>query len=106
MQPAIGHGGDRLSCQHASRERGSEAKDPLRSPCSVNGPINGYLCEVYISTLINEMIQSFIKSGLINCLNGSILIHMVKLILCFRVSSDVNFILINPVPVAIPFSLC
>ncbi|XP_057540351.1 uncharacterized protein LOC130818260 isoform X1 [Amaranthus tricolor] len=45
FKPAIGHGGDRLSCQHASRERGSEAKDPLRSPCSVNGPINGYLCE-------------------------------------------------------------
>lgn len=61
MQPAIGHGGDRLSCQHASRERGSEAKDPLRSPCSVNGPINGYLCEVHISILINEMIHSFNK---------------------------------------------
>ncbi|KAJ8431305.1 hypothetical protein Cgig2_018377 [Carnegiea gigantea] len=45
LQPEAGHGGDRLSCHHASRQCGSEAKDPLRSPCSVNGPINGYLCE-------------------------------------------------------------
>lgn len=40
FKPEVGHGGD-----HASRERGLEAKDPLRSPCSVNGPVNGYFCE-------------------------------------------------------------
>ncbi|XP_021839105.1 uncharacterized protein [Spinacia oleracea] len=43
FKPANGNGGDRLSCHHASRECGSEAKD--RSPCSVNGPTNGYHCE-------------------------------------------------------------
>lgn len=45
FKPVIGHGGDRLTCHHAGRECGSEAKDPLRSPCSVNGPVNGYHCE-------------------------------------------------------------
>ncbi|KAL2944589.1 hypothetical protein RDABS01_032936 [Bienertia sinuspersici] len=45
FKPVVGHGGDRLSCHHASRECGSDAKDPLRSPCSVNGPTNGYNCE-------------------------------------------------------------
>ncbi|KAH9620080.1 hypothetical protein KSS87_005318 [Heliosperma pusillum] len=42
---ANGHGIEQLSCHHGSRECISEAKDPLTSPCSVNGPINGYLCE-------------------------------------------------------------
>ncbi|XP_074290691.1 uncharacterized protein LOC141617397 isoform X1 [Silene latifolia] len=42
---ANGHGIEQLSCHHGSRECGSEAKDPLTSPCSVNGPVNGYLCE-------------------------------------------------------------
>ncbi|XP_021758919.1 uncharacterized protein LOC110723838 isoform X1 [Chenopodium quinoa] len=45
LKPVNGHGGDRLSYHHASRECGSEAKEPLRSPCSVNGPTNGYHCE-------------------------------------------------------------
>lgn len=41
----VGQGGDLLTCHHASRECSLEAKDLVRSPCSVNGPINGYLCE-------------------------------------------------------------
>ncbi|GAB2277798.1 hypothetical protein Dimus_012502 [Dionaea muscipula] len=42
----VGQGGDRSSGHHKSSRRcGSEAKDPLRSPCSVNGPTNGYLHE-------------------------------------------------------------
>ncbi|XP_057550874.1 uncharacterized protein LOC130828868 isoform X1 [Amaranthus tricolor] len=45
FKPAVGLGGDRLWCQHANRECGSEVQDLLRSPCSVNGPSNGYLCE-------------------------------------------------------------
>ncbi|KAK9689188.1 hypothetical protein RND81_09G041900 [Saponaria officinalis] len=45
FKPGIGHGIERLSCHHVSRECGSEVKDPLRSPCSVNGPVNGYQCE-------------------------------------------------------------
>lgn len=46
FKPVVGQGGHRLSCHHASRECSSEAKDPIRSPCSVNGPMNAYLCEM------------------------------------------------------------
>ncbi|GAB4846153.1 hypothetical protein Ancab_025151 [Ancistrocladus abbreviatus] len=45
FKPGVGHGGDQLYCHHGSRGYGSEAKDLLRSPCSVTGPSNGYLCE-------------------------------------------------------------
>jgi len=51
LQPGVGLGGHQLSCCHASRERVSEVKDSVRSPCSVNGPMNAYLCEVRIPTL-------------------------------------------------------
>ncbi|XP_074320271.1 uncharacterized protein LOC141657060 isoform X1 [Silene latifolia] len=44
-KPGLNHGVEQLSCHHRSRECGSEAKDPPRSPCSVNGPIDQYLCE-------------------------------------------------------------
>ncbi|GAB4846154.1 hypothetical protein Ancab_025152 [Ancistrocladus abbreviatus] len=45
FKPGVGHGEDQLYCYHGSRGYGSEEKDPLRSPCSITGPINGYLCE-------------------------------------------------------------
>lgn len=45
FKPGVGHGGHQFSCHHARRECGSEAKDLVRSPCSVNGPNNAYITE-------------------------------------------------------------
>lgn len=39
------HVGEQLSSHHGSRGFGSEAKGQPRSPCSVNGPTNGYTYE-------------------------------------------------------------
>ncbi|KAL9268853.1 hypothetical protein AKJ16_DCAP19982 [Drosera capensis] len=41
----VGEGGNRLSCHHEKEECDAETKDPTDSPCSVNGPINGYHCK-------------------------------------------------------------
>ncbi|KAL9273836.1 hypothetical protein AKJ16_DCAP26488 [Drosera capensis] len=42
LKVGVGEGGNRLSCHHEKKECDAEAKDPADSPCSVNGPINGY----------------------------------------------------------------
>ncbi|GMH05739.1 hypothetical protein Nepgr_007579 [Nepenthes gracilis] len=45
-KPKFGHGGDQLSSHHGSRGCCSGANDQLRSPCSINGTMNGYFCEL------------------------------------------------------------
>ncbi|GMH24983.1 hypothetical protein Nepgr_026826 [Nepenthes gracilis] len=46
LKPKVACSGDCLPCHHCSRGCASEAKDLLRSPCSVNGPIKGNPCEL------------------------------------------------------------